>query len=595
MKKLKFSFLFLIACITTNTTVFSAPQRRGRSSTTSTKKFRGTLQNNNFSIKNLSTTTTLSTNDENMTCGVSPSPTNNLAKRKCAIAYSEGLKEYCKTYPCTSKIKVELSFSFALPNLENIKTDINGTNCTGENLNKFCSPFTTSLLDGLWDLYSEQTIRERKNCNFAKAKYSAAQDCFMYIQAEKNNSVGNIFNTKKITKLDKGIDEKCGHDAILNKYKNIAIDEWTEEDENKFFKGSKINSDGLIEGTDTYQGKKELSSTVASLFANVGDNTWNYSGQIGKLAELNLDTKSSTYPRELVVIANTFITEGENSCGKDFKVDMEDTSFEISDKRSALEKEIAKKGALKGLFDYTIKNTVGVFAGDNAAQNWIDKGIGGKIKEAKEEKENKKIQEEIKKDIYATKGDNALKELNLLLTSCNSSNPEDYNNITAKIYAILDEIDEVLNLTSIKDTDDDRTITIKQGQFDYNKDKISEVLTKILSFNRRPKDKDEIKIEKTRTSFEYAIDEFKKSEFDCPNGKFEERIKKEEKSITFDFKYTDGENIVDILITALETSSEETRSAIQTELENTTQTITKETIETIENIQKELIKMKKTP
>ena len=44
----------------------------------------------------------------------------------------------------------------------------------------------------------------------------------MYIQAEKNNSVGNIFNAKKITKLDKGIDEKCGHDAILNKYKSIA-------------------------------------------------------------------------------------------------------------------------------------------------------------------------------------------------------------------------------------------------------------------------------------------------------------------------------------------------------------------------------------
>lgn len=587
MKKLKFSFLFLIACITVNTAVFSAPQRRGRSSTISTKNFRGTLQNNNLSMQN---TITISSPNDNMICGIAPSTTNNLAKRKCAIAYSEGLKEFCKTYPCTSKIKVELSFSFALPNLTSIATDINGINCNGENLDKFCSPFSSSLLDGLWDLYSEQTIRERKNCNFAKAKYTAAQDCFMYIQAEKNNSVGNIFNAKKITKLDKGIDEKCGHDAILNKYKNIAIDEWTKEDENKFFKGSKINSDGLIEGTDAYQGKKELSSTVASLFANVGDNTWNYSGQIGKLAELNLDTKSSTYPRELVVIANTFVTEGETACGKNFKADMEDTSFELTDKRSALEKEIAKKGALKGLFDYTIKNTVGVFAGDNAAKDWINKGIGGKIKEAKEEKENKKIQEEIKKDIYATKGNNALKELNTLLTTC-KSNPEDYENITTKINNIVKEIEEVLQLTSINDNDDEKTITIKQGQFEYNKEKIFEVLKKINEFNRQPKN--EITIEKTKESFVKAINEFKNSKFDCPNGNFEKRIKKEEKSITFDFNYLDGENIIDILITALETSSENTINAIQQELENTTQTITNK--ETIENIQKELIKMKNTP
>ena len=114
---------------------------------------------------------------------------------------------------------------------------------------------------------------------------------------------------------------------------------------------------------------------------------------------------------------------------------MEDTSFEITDKRSALEKEIAKKGALKGLFDYTIKNTVGVIAGDNAAQDWINKGVGGKIKEASEKNEKKKIQKEIEKDIYATKGNNALKELNLLLTTC-ESNPEDFENITSKISSI---------------------------------------------------------------------------------------------------------------------------------------------------------------
>ena len=481
MKKTWFTSLFLIVGIFFDTNVSSAPRRSNRSkrsATMSKTSVRGTLNSSNsrYTGQTTSTTGTTISNDSNLTCGTVPSSTNLLAKRKCAIAVSEGLKKYCETYPCKSKVKVQLSFNFELPNLSSITSEISGKNCNGKDLMNFCSPFQEELVENLWDLYSEQQIRERKNCNMAKAKYSAAQDCFMYIQAEKNSSADGVFkamfDASKITELDRGIDKKCGRDAIIEKYKTISIDDWSDDDEKTFLSGATINSDGVLDTGSMYQGKKKLSSTIASLFANIGDNSWNYSGQIGKLADLNLNTKSQTYPRELVTIANTFVTEGETACGRDFKVDMEDTTFTLADNRSALEKEISKKGALKGLFDFTVNNTVGVALGTNAAQELKDKGIYGVIKEKSDKKKN------VNSELSQMENDIKTLLASLAPNECKADNAQITKDVRSALQNALSMLEKIPSIKKIKGDD----LTRAHNNLD-------KLLNTIAKFKRKPDNK----------------------------------------------------------------------------------------------------------
>lgn len=460
-----------------------------------------------------------------MSCGVPAESLNNQAKRLCAVAMADALKLYCQNYSCQSKLKVELSFNFDLPTLSSISADVNGKSCSGKNLNTFCTAFQSELLDGLWDLYSEKSIRERKNCNMAMAKYSVAQDCFQYIQAEKNSSVGGIFDSSKISDLDNEIDARCGRDAILKKYKSIALDDLSDADMNTYFGMASISGEGVLENTNSgYQGKKKLSSTVASLFANVGDNTWNVMGQVGKLADLKLDMKSNTYPRELVVIANTFITEGENACGKDFASDMADTSFELADNRSALERAISKKGLLKGVFDFALDNTVAIVSEDKA-EDIKKKGIAGKIKEAIDDSKEKKA----KRNVYPKAEDDGK-----FLVACSGSVDE----VTTKVKSILSNIDNAISEIEKSDA------KYREQLLENNKS-IALNLEKLLKFDRS--DNSEIKMSSSPDLSELrsVVNKLKSvPEFNCEGKGF---IKSSSVSYNFTFDKKDGDVIGEII------------------------------------------------
>ncbi len=514
-----------------NNTVFSAPKNSLRSSRTrsaSVKNISGTLDRNNFtgSVSNV-----YSMQDSNaMVCGVAPSSTNAVAKRVCAYAMADALKVYCKSYPCSDVLKVKFSFDFELPTLSNIFADVNGTACNGKKLNTFCLPFQEELLDGLWDLYSEKSIRERKNCNMAMAKYAVAQDCFQYIQSEKNQSVDGVFNSSKISGLDKGIDEKCGREAILKKYKAIALDDLDDSDMNTYFGMAKYEGGVVSFSSDNFQGKKKLSSTVASLFANVGDNTWNIMGQVGKLADLRLNMKSSTYPRELVVIANTFVTDGETACGKSFAADMENTSFNLLDNRSALELAISKKGVLKGTFDFVLDNTVGIVA-ENKSEDIKKKGIVGKVKETVEKNKEKKAT----RNVYPDADSDAK-----ILASCK----EDVDVVTKNVKNVLNNISNAIS--EIEKTDEKYRDTLLQ-----NNQKIVSNLRKILEYDRNDDKKIELSSNPTLIELRKVVSSLSSVEkFNCAGKGFENR---EDITYKFSFNSSSGD-VIGSRIGALEVS-----------------------------------------
>ena len=525
MKKFFFTLFVFVFGIIDNNVVFSAPKKSSRKlRSSSVKNVSGKLNKNTFT-GTVKTDYTINSSDT-VSCGGVFVP-NAQAERLCASAIVDALKIYCKDYSCQSKAKVDFSFSFDLPNLSGISADVGGVSCSGKNLNTFCLPFQSKLLDKLWDFYSEQSIRDRKNCNMAMAKYSAAQDCYQYIISEKNQSVDAVFNSSKITNFDKGIDERCGRDAILKKYKSIAVDDLENNEINAYFSSAVLNKDGTISSSgDEFKGKKKLSSNVASLFANVGDNTWNLVGQIGKLADLNLSMKSSTYPREIVVIANTFVTDGETACGKDFASDMEKTSFEIADSRSALEREIAKKGLLKGAFDFTLDNTVGLVSEDKADE-LKKKGIVTSIKEAvdksKEEKSNK--------DVYLTASDD-LKKLNGILSSCDGSGKASFADVKTVLQNIKGAVDEI-----------EKNPKYQDALFEKNKDNIIKNLNVMLSLNRMPKKRD-IKLSDSSTfsNVKDALAELSSAtKFNCPGVLFEE-----DESLVYKFDFSTG-SVSDII------------------------------------------------
>lgn len=420
MRKIFITFSFLSTCIMFNTAGFSAPKRsvsatRKRAVTTTKTNVSGTYNTATGTYTPSSTTviTTTSSSTQNqsseMACGKPATTDNVIAKRLCASAYSDALDLYCKNTTCTSAIKVAMNMNFGIPLLngkndeeKTVSINVNGTECKADDLDKFCSNFAEELVSGLWPLYSDQAKRERKTCNFAKAKFNAAQECFTYILSEKNNAgMTGFFDTKKLNDIDKGIEKRCGKQAIIDNYEKISIDSWDSNDDALFFNEKSNAVSGKV-GTGA---NKKLSSSVATQFANIGNANWNISGKVGRFLDLDWDLKTSTYPREIVVLANTFITDGETSCGSKFRTEMQDTSFEIKNKQSNLEREIAKKGLLKGLFDYSI-NQASAIMGEEWADNVKDEGIVNSIKNAIDKKNNKPV--------YKSQN----KEINELLTSC---------------------------------------------------------------------------------------------------------------------------------------------------------------------------------
>ena len=194
----KFIVILLTIFLFCNTQVFAKRKKSSRHRRAGGKYTK--LKSNGFNINSETVGMDLNLNkikpqnsaEQNisMTCGVPADINNNLAKRKCALVIAEGLKRFCTSFyggesgynDCSSKIKVQFKFNMGLPQLEGIKETIGDKECKGEELQKFCSNFEEELINGLWDIFSKPVIRKRKYCNFAKAKFYAAQECFRYIQ-----------------------------------------------------------------------------------------------------------------------------------------------------------------------------------------------------------------------------------------------------------------------------------------------------------------------------------------------------------------------------------------------------------------------------
>lgn len=512
----------LLSCILFNTEVFSAPKRnatttRKRAVTTTKTNISGTYNTSTSTYTPTQTNITFATTNSNatsetsMVCGTPASSDNLIAKRLCANAYSQALDLYCKNTTCTSAIKVAMSLNFGIPLLNGandkkttVSIDVGGTQCYGNNLDKFCSNFAEELVSSLWTLYSAQAIRERKTCNFAKAKFNSAQECFNYILSEKNNAgLNNFFSTTKTTDMDKEIDKICGKQAIIDNYNKISIDSWDENDDTLFFN----ENTNVVSGKTGIGSNKKLSSSVATQFANVGTANWDISGKVGNFLDLSWDLKTSTYPRELTVLVNSFITDGETSCGSKFRTEMQDTSFEIENKQSNLEREIAKKGLLKGLFDYSL-NQASAIIGEERANNIKGKGIVGSIAEAVENAKNKPT--------YTSQE----KNINELLKSCNNKTEEEFKEEIVKILdAInLNKEDITKNYTNII-----KDLTLIKDSTKNKKD---------ITF---PKANDEQLI----TKLETIITSLKNAEYNCENG-FKSKIKEEK--LTYKITYTTDEN-----------------------------------------------------
>lgn len=530
MRKSFITSLLVLTCIFNNTEVLSAPKRGSRRAS-STKKttISGTYNNKTktFTQTNISSNvSTTNTTSSTIACGTPASSDNIIAKRLCANAYSEALGKYCTATTCTSALKVAMSMNFGIPLLKNISVDVNGTSCTADNLDKFCSNFADELVSGLWPLYSAQAVRERKTCNFAKAKFNSAQDCFNYVLSEKNNSgLNNLISTSKQTEIDKGIEERCGKDAIIANYNKISIDEWTSSDEDLFFN----NTSNAISDIKGIGSNKKLSSSVATQFANVGVANWNIIGKVGNFLDGTWDLKSSSYPRELTVLVNTFITDGETSCGSSFKTDMQDTTFALVDKQSNLEREVAKKGLLKGLYDYSL-NQASVFMGEDWAQQKKNDGIIISVQKALDKGKN---------DILYTSQN---KTINTIINSCSSYTETEFKNqkntILTKIETALSNIEKHKHIQSVfmnsyKSISEDLT-TLKTALK-------SDVEIPTYSFTEESS-KDEIKT--AIENIKIIIDKLNKTNYICEDG-FKPEI--DEENITYSItgykKPTNWDNI----------------------------------------------------
>lgn len=470
---------------------------------TFTGRYNPSSNNFNYTSSNTITRNYPGTGD-NMVCGIPAAINNNIAKKQCAITIANGLKTYCSLYQCTTKMKVITGFNFRLAGMDKIETTVNNEKCSGENLTKFCSNFEEEIIEGLWDLYSPKVIRERKLCNVARTKFHSAQECFRQIISFKNkNAMGaDAFDNSKITKLDKEIEEKCGLEAIKKNYDAIGIDKLTENEISEYF--TKNNME--LSGTAVNK-RKNLSSQIATLFANIGDNSWNWTGQIGKFADLKLDAKSTSYPRDIVMMANTFIADGEAACGQSFKTDMQNTSFILADNRSALEKEIERKGLLKGLFDYGIRNFYEPFAGSKKADDIKNKGMFHKD----DPTDNINLKEE------KEKLNNTLKMCPMDETS--DKIQENINNFTTKIKEIVGDLDK-----KYKELEEINKKRFKEG-VDNKEQEFNETLNKIITETKAYKKiKDENGIEKyqiiniSETEIKNKIEKLKTIEiFTCTN------------------------------------------------------------------------------
>ncbi|MGN0929848.1 MAG: hypothetical protein ACI4N3_04370 [Alphaproteobacteria bacterium] len=524
MKKTFIISTILLTCILFNTEIFSAPKRnasmaRKRATTTKTN-VSGTYNTATSTYTPTPTNITFAntsnaTSKTSMMCGTPASNDNLIAKRLCANAYSQALDLYCKNTSCTSAIKVAMNMNFGIPLLSEkneagkipVSIDVNDAQCYGDNLDKFCSNFAEELVAGLWPLYSAQAIRERKTCNFAKAKFNAAQECFNYILSEKNNTgLNNFFSTEKITEMDKEIDKICGKQAIIDNYEKISIDGWDENDNTLFFN----ESANTVSGKTGIGSNKKLSSSVATQFANVGTANWDISGKVGNFLDLNWDLKTSTYPRELTVLVNSFITDGETSCGSKFRTEMQDTSFEIEDKQSNLEREIAKKGLLKGLFDYSL-NQASVIIGEDRANDIKGKGIVGSIADAVNKNKNKPTYNSQEKNIST------------LLTSCNQKTEEEFKKTEEEF---KQEIENILNKINLDEKDIAKNYTniIK----DLTKIRDATEDKKYITF---PEANDEKLIQK----LEDIISELKNAKYTCEKG-FKPKINEEK--LTYNITYS---------------------------------------------------------
>ncbi len=578
MRKSFIISIFFLNCILLNTDVFAAPKRtalsnKKRSATTSKTTVSGTYNTATSTYTPANMTVNIATakseDSSAMSCGTPASSSNMVAKRLCATAYSDALGTYCNNTKCTSTIKVAMNLNFGLSILNDVSIDVNGTTCNGDNLDKFCSNFAEELVSGLWPLYSDQAKRERKTCNFAKAKFNAAQDCFNYVLSQKNTAgLTGFFSTSKQNDIDKEIEKICGKDAIIENYKKISIDDWDENDNDLFFN----EATNTVSNKTAIGANKKLSSSVATQFANVGNANWNISGKVGRFLDLDWDLKTSTYPRELTVLVNSFITDGETSCGSQFRTEMQDTSFAIKNKQSNLEREIAKKGLLKGLFDYSL-NQASAIMGDEWADTVKGDGIVGTVKKAAEKRKNKPIY---------TPQNKKIKELS---TSCNQYNEKEFKElINGYLITIKDTLDKIdtgksftVNYPLIKT---DLTEIVKQAITDID-------MSNYQYTNITDKSSDEEVKEAITDIKQNVVEKLLKSEqkYNCDKG-FRVDIDNKEYKFSIDYSKEKEENWDENTISTIKALFENTAvlEELKSIIENKTEEELKEEIENWESI-----------
>ena len=333
-------------------------RRAGSRSRSSNVRISGTTTSVSATVAD---TTTVSTDY------TKPAPiTDAVAKRNCTRAVVKGLQDYCGKNKCRNATEAFSGFTFPA-------NEMIGENRLTET---FCANFIEEAVNNLWNDYDSYAKNDKKVCNIAKARATAAESCYQYAIANGNKKAR--VGIKEVFSEDE-LDDYCGTEAIKKQYALYA------------------DGDVLSDG--------DVGTSLTTPFSRVGMSGWSNLAAFTRLIDLKFDTRSNEWPREIVQLVNSINTQGQIACGRDFAAQLKDTSFQLVDKSGSLEKRINEKGLFAGVKDWGV-DQIGAFKGTN----WADKAKAGKTTEERAEAKNLEEAKEIFKKTLAK--ENALSEDN---------------------------------------------------------------------------------------------------------------------------------------------------------------------------------------
>lgn len=309
-------------------------RRAGSTRRASTVHVTGTIANINATVAE---TTQVSTDY------TKPAPiTDAVAKKACDKMVIETLTAYREAVEKDPKKIKYKTASEAYAGLSFPKVNGNEAN------EVFCANFLENSVEKLWANNNIFTNKSEKACNKAKARAIAAERCWQFANAEKNNN-------PKFS--EEQFNEYCGNDAI-----------------------SQIYNNDIPGVTDTTTADDFSDNKLPKLFSDVGFMGLNIAGYT-RLLDWDIDLKTTEYPREVVQIVNSVLSQGKIACGNDFAATMHDTNFQLVDKTGSLERRIKEKGLLAGAKDWGVDQ-----AGAIKGTNWANEVKAGTSE--KQQKEN---------------------------------------------------------------------------------------------------------------------------------------------------------------------------------------------------------------